>query len=598
MDASLVAPHGGRLVDLVVDHERATELKGLSADWPSWQLTRRQLCDLELLSCGGFSPLRGFLDQRDYRSVCESMRLADGTLWPLPITLDVPDTVLADAKAGMLALRDPEGVLLAVLRISEVWQPDLRAEASQLFGTTDVAHPGVAHLLHSTNRYYVSGLLEVLESPTHADFHHLRLTPAQTRAEFRRRGWDRIVAFQTRNPMHRAHQELTMRAARASGAKLLIHPIVGYGKPGDLDSYTRVRCYQAILPTYPDDTAVLSLLPLAMRMGGPREALWHAIIRKNYGATHFIVGRDHAGPGVDSSGRPFYRPYEAHALLRRHVGEIGVEILAFKRLVYLPDRDRYVPADRVPPGSRAWSISGTELRERIARGAELPTWFTHPEVAAELRRSHPPRCGQGFTVFFTGLSGAGKSTIANTLEAKLREHSGRTVTVLDGDLVRQYLSSGAGFTRAERDANVRRIGFVAAEVTRHRGIAICAAIAPYDQARREVRQMCEEVGGFVLVHVATLLDECERRDRKGLYAKARAGLLPRFTGISDPYEEPDDADVRLDTRAESADEAAQRIIDHVRALGYLGGPSDAPEVADDGPRVAAEAVRLAVAALR
>ncbi|MDT4939144.1 MAG: sulfate adenylyltransferase, partial [Pseudonocardiales bacterium] len=570
-----VDPHGGRMVDLVVGPDRAAELKRLSLEWPSWQLTHRQLCDLELLACGGFSPLHGFLARRDYLSVCESMRLADGTLWPVPVTLDVPDSVLCAAKAGMVALRDAEGVLLAALRIGEVWQPDLSAEARQVFGTVQAAHPGVAQLMHHTHPYYVSGALEVVEPPSHADFGGLRLSPAQLRAEFARRGWHRIVAFQTRNPMHRAHQELTLRAARVAGAKVLLHPVVGCGRPGDLEAYTRVRCYQALLRTYPDDAAMLSLLPLAMRMAGPREALWHAIIRKNYGATHFIVGRDHGGPGTDPAGRPFYRPYDAHTLLRQHASELGIEILAFKRLVYLPDQNRYVSADRVPAGQRSWSISGTELRDRIARGARLPSWFTHPDVAQELRHSYPPRSEQGFTVFFTGLSGAGKSTIANALEMKLRERWARSVTVLDGDVVRRHLSSGTGFTRADRDANVRRIGFVAAEVTKHRGIAICAAIAPYDLARRDVRRLVEDAGGFLLVHVATQLDECERRDRKGLYAKARAGLLPHFTGVSDPYEVPADADLRLGRTPMSADRAAQRIIDHLEMLGYLAPPPDA-----------------------
>lgn len=584
MDARLIDAHGGQLVDLVVGPERAAELKLRSVDWPNWQLTRRQLCDLELLACGGFSPLRGYLGREDYESVCARMRLADNTLWPVPVTLDVSDAALRAAKMGVLALRDPEGVLVAALHIREAWRPDLRLEASQVLGTNDLAHPGVAHLTAKTHPNYVSGELEVLESPSHADFSHLRLTPAQTRAEFARRGWERIVAFQTRNPMHRAHQELTLRAARAAAAKLLIHPVVGAGKPGDLDSHTRVRCYQAIMPTYPADTAMLSLLPLAMRMAGPREALWHALIRKNYGATHFIVGRDHAGPGNDSNGRPFYRPYQAHALLRRHAAEVGMHTLAFKRLVYLPDHDRYAPVDRVPAGRRTWSISGTELRERVADGSELPAWFTHPDVAAELRRSHPPRSEQGFTVFFTGLSGAGKSTIANILETKLRECGVRSVTMLDGDIVRRYLSEGAGFTRTERDANVRRIGFVAAEVTRHRGIAICAAIAPYDEARREVRRLVEHHGGFVLVHVATELGECERRDRKGLYAKARAGALPGFTGVSDPYEEPRDADLRLDTTAVSANDAAELIMDRLESMGYRNASvAAAPSLVEDRP---------------
>lgn len=581
-----VEPHGGVLVDLIVDAERATELKELSVTWPSWQLTRRQQCDLELLTCGGFSPLVTFMGKSDYESVCGSMRLADGTLWPIPVTLDVPKEVMTLAESsGVLALRDSEGLMLAILRVTEAWRPDVRAEAAAVFGTTDVAHHGVEYLLHHTNRWCITGVLEAVQLPEHRDFRHLRLTPAQVRAEFAMRDWHKVVAFQTRNPMHCAHRELTLRAAEEVNANLLIHPVVGMTKPGDVDIHTRVRCYQAILPSYTEHGAMLSLLPLAMRMGGPREALWHAIIRKNYGATHFIVGRDHAGPGLDSNGRPFYASYHARDLLLGHSAELGIGIVPFRQMVYVHDTGRYVPEDEAPRGAQLGYISGTEVRQRLAEGRDLPPWFTPPEVAAELHRSYPPRAEQGFTVFLTGLSGAGKSTIAAALLSELLERGGRHVTVLDGDVVRQHLSSEIGFTREHRDINVRRAGFVAAEITKHGGIVICALIAPYDAARIEVRRMVEQHGGFVLVHVATQLQVCEDRDRKGLYAKARNGLLPGFTGLSDPYEEPSDANLVIDTGTASPEYAAQQIIDHLCQRGYLtqaGAPVPCSEPLADG----------------
>lgn len=569
-EGTAVTPHGGCLVDLVAERERAADLKKRASGWPSWHLTPRQLCDLELLACGAFSPLQGFLGQADYTSVCESMRLADGTLWPVPVTLDLPEEVVAaTSPTGRLALRDTEGLMVAALEITEAWRPDRWAEAAAVFGTTDSAHCGVEHLLGRTNPWYVAGLLEVLQLPARWDYRELRFTPAELRAEFASRGWHRVVAFNTRNPMHRGHLELTVRAAAQADAKLLIHPIVGVTKPGDIDPCTRVRCYQAILPGYLAGGALLALLPLAMRMAGPREALWHGLIRKNYGATHFIVGRDHAGPGVDSQGRPFYQPYEAQELFRRHEGEAGVSMLPFKQMVYVEDEDEYFPEDEAPSGSRMLSISGTELRRRLAEGVQIPHWFAPAEVLAELRRAYPPRSEQGFTVFFTGLSGAGKSTIARILSAKLLELGGRRVTLLDGDHVRRLLSSELGFSREHRDLNVRRIGFVAAEVARHGGVAVCAPIAPYDAARREVRRIAQDAGGFCLVHVATPLHVCEERDCKGLYAKARAGLLARFTGVSDPYEPPEDAELVVDTRTESAESAAARIVEHLRECGYL-----------------------------
>ena len=572
MTDHLISPHGGTLVNLVVDDDRAADLKKQSADWPSWDLTPRQLCDMELLLSGGFSPLRGFLSSADYESVCNDMRLTDGTLWPMPITLDVPEEVASGLGAGAtLALRDPEGVMLAALQVSEVWQPDLSAEAQRVFGTTDAGHPGVAHLLQRTAPHYVAGTLEGLQAPVHYDYRDLRLTPAEVRAQFAKLGWRRVVAFQTRNPLHRAHQELTLRAAREVEANLLIHPVVGLTKPGDVDHYTRVRCYQAIMAGYPHNTAMLSLLPLAMRMGGPREAVWHAIIRKNHGVTHFIVGRDHAGPGNDSAGTPFYGPYDAQELLSQYEGELGVAMVPFRQMLYVEDLDTYVPEDEVPEGSRTLNISGTEQRRRLNEGRDLPAWFTPPAVATELRRSYPPRANQGFTVFFTGLSGSGKSTIANVLLVKLLEMGGRPVTLLDGDIVRKNLSSELGFSKEHRDINIRRIGYVASEITKNGGIAICAPIAPYDQTRRDVREAIEPGGGFLLVHIATPLDVCESRDRKGLYAKARAGIMKEFTGISDPYEEPADADVVIDTTSVTAEEAAQQIILHLEAEGYIAG---------------------------
>jgi sulfate adenylyltransferase len=569
----LISPHGGALVDITATPDRAAELKEQSRHWPSWDLTPRQICDFELLANGGFSPLRTFLGQADYERVCAEMRLVDGTLWPIPVTLDIPEEKAAEVGSGAtLALRDAEGVMLGALHITELFRPDRDQEAKLVFGTTDRAHPGAAQTLRA-NPVYVSGQLEVIVPPAHYDYKTLRLSPAQLRARFADLSWDRVVAFQTRNPMHRAHVELTLRAARQEEANLLIHPSVGMTKPGDVDHHTRVRCYQAVLKGYPHATAALALLPLAMRMGGPREAVWHAIIRKNYGASHFIVGRDHAGPGNDSTGTPFYGPYDAQALLSEHAGELGMGIVPFQQMVYVEDKDEYMPVDEVPEGVRVLDISGTELRRRLAEGRDIPSWFTFPEVAVELRRSYPPRSHQGLTVFFTGLSGAGKSTIASILLTKLLEEGGRPVTLLDGDIVRKHLSSELGFSKEHRDINIRRIGWVASEITKNGGIAICAPIAPYEAVRQEVRQMIEPLGGFVLVHLSTPLEVCEGRDRKGLYAKARAGIVKEFTGVSDPYEAPVQAELHIDTSDVTPEAAAQQIILHLQTEGYLGRPS-------------------------
>jgi len=552
--------------------ERSAELKADSREWPSWDLTPRQLCDLELLLSGGFSPLQGFMTRGDYERVCHCMQLTSGLIWPMPITLDVSEEFARKLTPGSskVALRDHEGVMLAVLHVEDLWQPDREEEAQAVFGTTSAVHPGVDYLLNRAHPWYVGGKLEGLQLPSHYDFKTLRLTPAELRAEFSRLGWRQIVAFQTRNPMHRAHVELTFRAARTVEASLLIHPSVGMTKPGDVDYFTRVRCYQLLLSKYPPGTVKLSLLPLAMRMGGPREAIWHALIRKNHGVSHLIVGRDHAGPGKDSDGKPFYGPYEAQELFRKHAKDIGVAIVPFSMMVYLEDQDRYVPDSEVPDGARVLNISGTELRTRLNEGRDIPGWFTYPEVVRELRRSFPARHKQGVTIFFTGLSGSGKSTIANILLTKFLEMGGRPVTILDGDLVRKHLSSELGFSKEHRDINIRRIGYVASEITKNGGIAICAPIAPYDSVRKQVRQMVEPYGGFVLVHIATPLETCEQRDRKGLYAKARAGIVKEFTGISDPYEAPADAEVTINTAELSAEEAAQEIILHLERQGFIG----------------------------
>lgn len=574
MTDHLIAPHGGTLVELLADDERIEALRHESSAWPSWEMSDRQLCDLELLMNGAFSPLRGFMGQSDYESVRDEMRLQDGTLWPMPITLDVSERFAEEIDAkDTIALRDPEGVMLAALHVEDIWRPDKAAEAEAVFSTSNQEHPGTSYLMREAGPVYIGGRVEGVQRPVHYDFTGLRLTPAQLREQFTRKGWTKVVAFQTRNPMHRAHVELTMRAAAEQGANLLIHPVVGMTKPGDVDHYTRVRCYQAVLRRYPRNTASLSLLPLAMRMGGPREAVWHAIIRKNHGCSHLIVGRDHAGPGSDSSGNPFYGPYDAQELLASHEDELGVKMVDFKLMVYAPDLDTYVPVDEADEGLKTLSISGTELRERLSDGREIPEWFTYPDVVAELRRTHPPKPRQGFTVFFTGLSGAGKSTIANAFLVKLLEMGGRPVTLLDGDIVRKNLSSELGFSKEHRDLNILRIGFVASEITKNGGIAICAPIAPYDGTRKQVREAIERVGRFVLVHVSTPLEVCEERDRKGLYAKARAGIIPDFTGISDPYEEPADAELTIDTTHVTPEEAANQIILYLERLGYVGGPN-------------------------
>ena len=556
--------------ELYVSYDSAQKLKLEAAELVSWDLTPRQICDLELLMNGGFNPLKGFLGQEDYDSVVETMRLADGTLWPMPITLDISEDFAAKVETGQdIALRDQEGVILAILSISDKWVPNKAREAEKVFGADDLAHPAVNYLHHVAGPVYLGGAITGIQQPVHYDFRARRDTPNEMRAYFRKLGWKRIVAFQTRNPLHRAHQELTFRAAKEAQANLLIHPVVGMTKPGDVDHFTRVRCYEAVLDKYPAATTPLSLLNLAMRRAGPREAVWHGLIRANHGCTHFIVGRDHAGPGKNSNGEDFYGPYDAQELFKQHQDEIGLEMVDFKHMVYVQEKAQYYPANEVLEGDTVLDISGTELRRRLREGLEIPEWFSFPEVVKELRRTSPPRSKQGFTVFFTGLSGSGKSTIANALMVKLMEMGGRPVTLLDGDVVRKHLSSELGFSKEHRDINIRRIGYVASEITKNGGIAICAPIAPYTATRRSVREMVESFGAFVEVHVATSLEECERRDRKGLYKLAREGKIKEFTGISDPYEAPTAAELVVDTEGTEVDYCAQQVLLKLESMGLI-----------------------------
>jgi sulfate adenylyltransferase len=545
-------------------------LKKKSINYPSWVLTDRQICDLEMILNGGFSPLGGFLGKDDYESVINDLRLNDGRLWPIPIMLDVTSEFAQSISIGnKITLKDKEGFSLAIMEITDIWEPDRIKEAKLVFGTDDDSHPGVDYLLNECNPLYVGGTLDCIDFPHHYDYQHLRHTPEVLKQKFQEMGWNNIVAFQTRNPLHRAHVEMTLRAIKEINANLLIHPVVGMTKPGDVDHYTRVRCYNHVLDKYPDNSAILSLLPLAMRMGGPREALWHAIIRKNYGCTHLIVGRDHAGPGNDKDGNPFYGPYDAQDIIEKYKDEIGIQMVPFKFLVFLPDQNSYKPIDEVPDGIDYKTVSGSELRKHLDEGTDIPDWFTYQEVAKELQKSRPPKAERGFTIFFTGLSGSGKSTLANGLLIKLLENGSRPATLLDGDIVRTHLSSELGFSKEHRSLNVRRIGFVASEITKNNGIAICAPIAPYKKDRRFNRKLISKLGGYIEIYVSTSIDKCEERDVKGLYKLARAGVIKEFTGISDPYEAPENAEIIIDSSGIAPEKLVDQIFHKIKKIGYI-----------------------------
>jgi len=546
------------------------KLKAEANNYPSWQLTNRQICDLELILNGGFHPLDGFLSKEEYDSVVKEMRLSNGALWPLPITLDVDDEfAIKNSNASKITLRDKEGFALAVLTISEIWKPDLKYEAKSVFGTLDTKHPGVNYLLNIGNNNYIGGDLEMISFPHHHDYSNYRHSPDDLKNDFKSNGWDKIVAFQTRNPLHRAHFELTKKAMLELDANILIHPVVGLTKPGDVNHFTRMRCYQHVMNEYPKNSAKLSLLPLAMRMGGPKETLLHALIRKNYGCTHLIVGRDHAGPGLDSKNNPFYGPYDSQEIINNYQQEIGIEMVPFKFMVYVPKTGNYKPIDEVKKNEDYKTLSGTELRQLLDKGEGIPDWFTFKAVSSELERSSPPLTKRGLTIFFTGLSGSGKSTLANGLLIKLLEEGSRPVTLLDGDIVRTHLSNELGFSKEHRSINIKRIGYVASEITKNGGIAICAPIAPYKKDRNYNRELISQVGGYLEVHVNTPLEKCEERDAKGLYALARKGKIKEFTGISDPYEEPKNAEIVINSSGAYPEELVDQIYDAICERGYI-----------------------------
>jgi sulfate adenylyltransferase len=574
----LIEPYGGTLVDLMVPAAELAETITYANSLPSIQISERAVCDLELLAVGAFSPLDRFMGEADHQSVLDTMRLTNGYLFPLPIPLPIDEEDRERIEIGQdIALRSPSNELLAVMTVQEIYEWDLEEVAQKAFGTTDLRHPLVAEM-HRWGRYNISGPMRVVKLPSNYDFKDLRMTPAETRAKLQTFGHQNVVAFQTRNPLHRVHEELTKRAVMENDGVLLLHPVVGMTRPGDVDHYTRVRTYRALANNYYDqDRILLSLLPLAMRMAGPREAVWHALIRRNYGANHLIVGRDHAGPGNDSKGQPFYGPYDAQELVESLSEELGVGVVPFRMMVYLPEEERYEEISKIDDMTKTASISGTQVREEYLQvGRSLPEWFTRPEVAEILAETYPPRFRQGACIWFTGLHNSGKSTTAAVLTSLLLEQ-GRTVTLLDGDVVRTHFSEGLGFSKEDRDDHVRRIGYVAAEIARHGGIVICAAVSPYRATRNEVRTM---IGGdnYIEAFVDTPLEVCEERDTKGLYARARRGEITGFTGIDDPYEKPQNPEVHLDTVNHTAEENAHAILDQLIERGFIR-PEGAPAMA-------------------
>ena len=565
-NGKIIEPYCGELVSLLVSEDEREEWLDKANQYPSHQLTDRSLHDLELLAVGGFSPLTTFMGEDDYNGVLADLRLVNGTLFPIPITLTIQKEALP-SRGEWITLRDSHNYIIAVMRIEEVFRWDPIEEATQVLGSTDHRHPLVSEM-EQWGDLCISGELRVINLPIYYDFTDIRKSPREVREILAKIGNEDVTAFQTRNPMHRVHEDLTKRAIDRVGGSLLIHPVVGLTKPGDVDHFTRVRVYKALVENYYDSNTVLSLLPLAMRMAGPREGLWHAIIRRNYGANHFIVGRDHAGPGKDSNGKPFYGPYDAQEMVEQHQEETGVTGVFFNELVYIAKDDKYVAKEDAPEDAEAKFISGTQVREEyLNKGKELPGWFTRQETAEILRDSYPPLHKQGLCIWFTGLSGSGKSTIAEALTPMLLER-GREATTLDGDVVRTHLSKGLGFSKEDRDTNILRIGFVAGEIARHTGTVICAAISPYSKTRNEARKM---VGGdqFIEIFVNTPLEICEERDIKGLYAKARSGEIKGFTGIDDPYEEPVNPEINVTTEKKTPTECAREIIDYLEDRGFL-----------------------------
>ena len=568
--SSTTKPHGDRLKNLVVGPERAGILKELSMSLPDVTLKDHHLCDFELLATGAFSPLEGFMVRADYEPVLDRMRLKDGAIWPMPICLDISETRARNLEAGQsVALRDPEGFLLGVMHVEDIWPVDHEKEADIIFGGKDDKHPGVQHILSEIRDYYIGGKVEVVSLPLHYDFKMLRHTPNEVRGEIHKLGWQKIVGYQTSSVMHRPQFELTLEAMRRAKANLLLFPIVGVMRTEDFDYYTRVRCYKEVVKHYPPDSNILSLLPYFMRFAGPKESIMSAIVAKNYGCTHFVVSHNYADPGCNGGRDNFYDWTSSKAWLDQYSKDIGISLLLFDEMVYLPFEDEHRFVTDLSEDTKTIRMSGVDIRNRIKSGRQVPGWASFPEVLDELRKAHPSPSKQGLTLFLTGLSGAGKSTIAKVLFSKMLEIGERPVTLLDGDIVRQNLSSELTFSKEHRDLNVRRIGFVASEITKNKGIAICAPIAPYEHTRMEIRRSIEAYGGFIEVHVATPLEECERRDRKGMYAKARAGLIKGYTGIDDPYEIPEAPELKIDTSAITPDEAAHEILLFLGQRGYI-----------------------------
>jgi sulfate adenylyltransferase len=569
-DAITITPHGGELRNMMVSEERAAVLKEIASKLPDITLEDSHMCDLELIATGAFSPLEGFMVRADYEAVIDRMRLQDGSLWPVPVCLDISETKARNLEAGQsAALRDPEGFLLAIMHIEDIWAIDKSREMHQIYQTTDKTHPGVSHLTKQTKDFYVGGKVEVISLPLHYDFRQLRLAPQEVRREFNKLGWRRVVGFQTSRVIHRPQFELTLQAMRKAKANILLLPNVGVTRTEDFDYYTRVRCYREVLRQYPPETHLLSLLPQFKRHAGPRETILNALIAKNYGCTHFVVGPNYASPLEPEDNEGSGDRQDFSDLIDQVSEDLGVSVLHFDEMVYLPFEDEHRLKDTVEKGTKTISMNGNDIRSRIRSGRKVPGWASFPEVLDELRKAYPPPSEQGFTLFFTGLSGAGKSTIAKVVFSKMLEIGKRPVTLLDGDIVRQNLSSELNFSKEHRDINVRRIGFVATEITKNRGIAICAPIAPYAHTRSEIRRAIEAHGGFVEIHVATPLQECEKRDRKGMYAKARAGLIKGYTGIDDPYEVPKASELSIDTTGITPDEAAQEILLFLGQKGYI-----------------------------
>ena len=558
--------------ELYASSQSVQQLIEQTSDLVRCELTPRQICDLELLMNGGFYPLQGFLSHQDYDSVVENMCLGDGTLWPIPIILDVAKVFADRIELGQtIALEDREGVVLATLTVTDKWVPDKGREALSVLGTKDDSHPEVHNLYNRTGTVYLGGPIVGLQAPRHYAFETWRETPNELRDKFRSQSWHQVVGLQMRSPVHRVHKEMVVRAERMLGAKVLIHPVVGELESSLVDPYTRMRCYSAVLDQFSKATTHFSLLNLTMRMAGPREALWHGLVRKNHGCTHFIVGCDHASPGRFGEEQEFYPPYAAQELFREHEEAMGIKLVAFKELAYIEQRAQFEVIDEIADEESiiTMNLSESALKRHLREGRDIPDWFTFPEVINELRHAIPERELQGFSVLFTGYSGSGKSTLANALMIKLLEFGGRPVTLLDGDIVRKNLSSELGFSKEHRNLNVQRIGFVAAEITKNGGIAICAPIAPYASVRRQVREMIEQHGTFVEIHVATSIQECERRDRKGLYQRARQGKVKGFTGISDPYDIPEYPEVRIQTEGYDVEYCTQQILQQLKRMSLI-----------------------------